>query len=51
MALTTLSFETPDALTDAFAQDLVSILKQVLKLAVELRLSLVVVTPLALLNN
>ena len=31
MALTTLSFETPDALTDAFAQDLVSILKTGIK--------------------
>ena len=49
MALTTLSFETPDALTDAFAQDLVSILKTGIK--TRGRSSLVVSggrTPLAL---
>ena len=49
MALTTLSFGTPDALTDAFAQDLVSILKTGIK--TRGRASLVVSggrTPLAL---
>ena len=49
MALTTLSFETPDALTDAFAHDLVSILKTGIK--TRGRASLVVSggrTPLAL---
>ncbi|WP_394224318.1 6-phosphogluconolactonase [Alteromonas gracilis] len=49
MALTTLSFETPDALTDAFAKDLVSILKTGIK--TRGRASLVVSggrTPLAL---
>ncbi len=49
MALTTLSFETPDALTDAFAHDLVSILKAGIK--ARGRASLVVSggrTPLAL---
>ena len=49
MALTTLSFETPDALTNAFAEDLVSILKTGIK--ARGRASLVVSggrTPLAL---